>query len=244
MSSSAPFSVVEARQVSKVYGRHRALWRVDLSLYPGRVVGLLGPNGAGKSTLLWLFSTLSRPSSGTMHFGDLPPARAGEARGHIGLLSHSALTYGELTAVENVAFYGRLYGAKAPEEEARALLTAFGLDDAVDRPAKTFSRGMLQRLGLARALIGRPTLVLLDEPFSGLDRASTEAVIDRIGTLRDEGAMVLMISHDISTTATLADEAAVLVRGRLAAHHKGRQTADALRALYAEVTEGSRRASA
>ena len=239
-----PFATVEARGVSKIYGRHRALWRVDLTMRPGRVVGLLGPNGAGKTTLLWLFSTLSRPTSGTMHFGDLPPDKTSHARGHIGLLSHAALTYGELTAVENVAFYGRLYGAEAPDEEARQLLMAFGLEDALDRPAKTFSRGMLQRLGLARALIGRPALVLLDEPFSGLDRASTRAVIERIEVLREHQAMVLMISHDMTTTATLADEAAILVRGKLVRHHDQRLSPDALRDLYTEVTEGSVRAKA
>ncbi len=243
-SFASPFSTVEARGVSKIYGRHRALWRVDLTLRTGRVMGLLGPNGAGKTTLLWLFSTLSRPTSGTMHFGDLPPARAAEARGAIGLLSHAALTYGELTAVENVTFFGRLYGAPDPEPQARELLVAFGLEDALDRPTKTFSRGMLQRLGLARALIGRPALVLLDEPFTGLDRASTVAVLDRIDALRDAGAMVLMISHDMATTAALADEIAILVRGRLGRHHPERVTVDALRDLYAEVTEGPQRVSA
>ena len=234
---SAPFTSVEARSVSKIYDRHRAVWRVDLTLRPGKVMGLLGPNGAGKTTLLWLFSTLSRPTSGAIHFGDLPPERASDARGRIGLLSHSALTYGELTAVENVAFFGRLYGAEAPDDQARRLLVEFGLEDALDRPAKTFSRGMLQRLGLARALIGHPAIVLLDEPFTGLDRASTQAVIERIGSLRDDGAMVLMVSHDMTTTATLADEVAILVRGRLAAHRDERHDAGALRQLYAEVTE-------
>ncbi|MEM7677099.1 MAG: ABC transporter ATP-binding protein [Myxococcota bacterium] len=238
-----PFRTVEARSVSKIYGRHRAVWRVDLTLNPSKVVGLLGPNGAGKTTLLWLFATLSRPSSGTRHFGDLPAQKATEARGHIGLLSHAALTYGELTAAENVAFFGRLYGADEPEKQARALLTEFGLEDALDRQAKTFSRGMQQRLGLARALIGRPSLVLLDEPFSGLDRASTEAVIERIKQLREAGAMILMISHDMAITAGLADEVAIMLRGRLAHRHEGSLEADALRELYSEVTETTRRGS-
>ncbi|MEO1338234.1 MAG: ABC transporter ATP-binding protein, partial [Myxococcota bacterium] len=173
----------------------------------------------------------------------LPPNKATEARGHIGLLSHAALTYGELTAAENVAFYGRLYGADSPEKQARTLLTEFGLEDALDRQAKTFSRGMQQRLGLARALIGRPSLVLLDEPFSGLDRASTEAVIERIKQLRQTGAMILMISHDMAVTATLADEVAIMLRGRLAHRHTEPLAADALRDLYSEVTEATRRGS-
>lgn len=233
------FDRAEARQVSKIYGRHRALHRVSLTLEPGSVTGLLGPNGAGKSTLLWLFSTLTSPTAGTLHFGDLPPERAKDARGAIGLLSHAALTYGDLTARENITFYGRLYGVPKPERAAEALLSEFGLRDAMDRPAKTFSRGMLQRLGLARALVGHPSLVLLDEPFTGLDRPSTRTVLARIKTLRDEGAMVLMISHDIQMTADLADDVAFLRRGQLVFRHHGALTADALRELYAEHIEGA-----
>lgn len=238
------FDRVEARQVTKIYDRHRALHQVNLSLEKGQVMALLGPNGAGKTTLLWMFSTLSTPTSGTMHFGELPPGRAKEARGQIGLLSHSALTYGDLSGLENVTFFGRLYGAPDPNAEAARLLEAFGLKDAQDRPAKTYSRGMLQRLGLARALIGRPSLVLLDEPFTGLDRASTRTVIDRVHQLRQEGAMVLMISHDMETTAELADAHAILVRGKLEGLHQGRLSGDALRARYAELTEGKKEAVA
>lgn len=232
------FPRAEARSVSKIFGRHRALAKVDLTIERGRVTALLGPNGAGKTTLLWLFSTLSRPTSGTIHFGDLPPEKAKQARGRIGLLSHASLTYGDLTAHENVSFFGRLYGAPDPEGEASRLLTEFGLEDAMHRPAKTFSRGMMQRLGLARALIGQPALLLLDEPFTGLDRASTRTVIELIARLRDEGTIVLMISHDMGTTAELADDVAILVRGKLAQRHEGALSGDALRELYADVTEG------
>lgn len=232
------FERAEARMVTKIYGRQRALHRVTLDVKAGRVMGLLGPNGAGKTTLLWLFSTLSAPSSGTMHFGDLPPERAREARGHIGLLSHASLSYGDLTALENVTFFGHLYGAQDAEAEAHRLLVDFGLEDAMNRPAKTFSRGMMQRLGLARALVGKPSLVLLDEPFTGLDRHSTRTVIDRIHALQQGGAIVLMISHDMETTAELADEIAVLVRGKLAHRHEGRLSGDALRSCYADVVEG------
>ncbi len=228
---------VEARGVTKIYGRHRALSKVDLRLSVGKVTGLLGPNGSGKTTLLMLFSTLSRPSAGTMHFGDLPPEKAADARGAIGLLSHAPLTYGELTALENVTFYAKLYGAAEPEAAARAMLERFGLEDALDRAARTFSRGMLQRLGLARALIGAPQLVLLDEPFTGLDRASCRVVMDEVRKLRDSGAMVLMISHDLGTTAELADEIVILRRGKVAARCDEALDAAALRDRYAAATE-------
>lgn len=229
------FDRVSGRALSKVFGRHRALHRVDLDLSAGTVTAILGPNGAGKTTLLDLFSTLSRPTQGTLAFGDLPPEQAKRARGGIGLLSHAPLTYGDLTAVENVAFFARLYGSPAPQDEARALLAEFGLGDAADRLAKTFSRGMRQRLGLARALAGRPSLVLLDEPFTGLDRASTESVLDRVKTLRDDGAMILMVSHDLSTTAELADRGLVLRRGRRVGLHEGRLDRPAWGAYFAEA---------
>lgn len=230
---------VEARGVSKIYGRHRALSKVDLILTPGKVTGLLGPNGSGKTTLLMLFSTLSLPSGGTMHFGDLPPRKASSARGAIGLVSHAPLTYGDLTALENITFFAKLYGVKSPAKVAEALLARFDLEDALHRPARTFSRGMLQRLGLARALVGDPQLVLLDEPFTGLDRTSCRIVMDEVRLLREAGAMVLMISHDLATTAELADEVVVLRRGRVAARHGEAMDADTLRARYAAAAEPS-----
>ena len=229
-------SLIDLQDVTKLYGRVIGVNDVTLSLGPG-AHGLLGPNGSGKTTLLSLFSTLSSPTSGTMHFGELPPNRAKEARGRIGLLSHASLVYGDLSGLENVEFFGRLYGSADAEREARALLTEFALDDAMHRPAKTYSRGMLQRLGLARALIGAPSLRLLDEPFTGLDRASTRKVIERVAAMRDQGAMVLMVSHDMATTAELADELVVLLRGKLVLHHQGRLAVEQLRDRYAEAAE-------
>jgi heme exporter protein A len=227
---------VEAREVTKIYGRHRAIHRVSLRLERGKVTALLGPNGSGKTTLLSLFSTLSLPTSGSMSFGSLSPA---EARGAIGLVSHHALTYGDLTGLENVVFFARLYAVSDPVGRARALLSEFGLEEAMHRPAKTYSRGMLQRLGLARAMVHGPALILLDEPFTGLDRASTQRVVDRVHALRREQAMVLMVSHDMATTAELADEAAFLNRGKLVLLHPHRQSAEELRDRYASITEPS-----
>lgn len=227
----------EAREVSKVYGRHRALSKVSLALRAGRVMALLGPNGSGKTTLLSLFSTLSRPTAGQMLFGDLPAEKASEARGHIGLLSHASLSYGDLTGLENLRFFGQLYGSQTSDKDAAALLGELGLDDAKHRAARTYSRGMLQRLALARALVGRPSLLLLDEPFTGLDRASTQLVIERVNRMKGEGAMVLLVSHDMATTAALADDVAILFRGKLAALHEGASDADVLRARYAAAAE-------
>ncbi|MEL6183485.1 MAG: ABC transporter ATP-binding protein [Myxococcota bacterium] len=230
--------------MTKIFGRQRALHKVSLRLTPGTVTGLLGPNGAGKTTLLSLFSTLSRPTQGSMHFGDLPPGEASRARGAIGLVSHAPLTYGDLTAFENVRFYAELAGDEDPSGSARRWLDRFGLAEAADRPAKTFSRGMRQRLGLARALVSHPSLILLDEPMSGLDRVSREGVIAHVASLRDQGAIVLLVSHDLATAAELADRAVVLRRGRIVGETSEIAKPEALRAFYAEHAEGSGRARA
>lgn len=231
------FSHVEARQITKIFGRHRALHKVDLRLEAGTLTALLGPNGAGKTTLLSIFSTLSRPTQGEMRFGEIPPREFARARARIGLVSHAPLTYGDLSAVENLVFFARLHGTEASEARALHLLERFDLTDAAHRPAKTFSRGMRQRLGLARALVAEPSLLLLDEPFTGLDRASKARVTRQVANLRESGVMVLLISHDLGLTADLADTSVVLRRGRIAGTIH-RCDSEALRTFYAEMAEG------
>ncbi|MFO0725004.1 MAG: ABC transporter ATP-binding protein [Myxococcota bacterium] len=224
-----------AERVTKIYGRQRALAEVSLALTPGKTTALLGPNGSGKTTLLNLFSTLSRPTSGQMIFGQLPPERAQEARGRIGLVSHASLAYGDLSGLENVIFYARLYGVGRPEARAKELLEELGLVEAMGRPARTYSRGMTQRLSLARALVSDPDLVLLDEPFTGLDPASSSRVVEIVKRLRDRGAMVLLISHDLPSTARLADEIVILSRGKRVLGAALSGGLEELQRLYAEA---------
>ena len=235
-ATTGVFDSVHAVEVSKIYGRHRALAGVSLSLQSGKVTALLGPNGSGKTTLLMLFSTLSRPSSGQINFGANGESQDATVRGKIGLLSHSAMTYGELSAKENLCFFARLYGLPNPLERALALLKRFDLTNSMERPVSTFSRGMLQRLGLARALIGDPKLLLLDEPFTGLDSDSTNTVVEVVEEHRAAGGIALMISHDLNVASKLGDEFVVLKRGKQIAHLNQRLEATALRETYAEVT--------
>ena len=235
-AATGVFDSVHAVEVSKIYGRHRALAGVNLSLSSGKVTALLGPNGSGKTTLLMLFSTLSRPSSGTVRFGAKAERPDATVRGKIGLLSHSAMTYGELTAKENLCFFARLYGLNNPLERSISLLKRFDLINSMERPVSTFSRGMLQRLGLARALIGEPKLLLLDEPFTGLDSDSTNTVVKVVEEHRASGGIALMISHDLNVASRLGDEFVVLKRGKQIAHLAQRLEATALRETYAEVT--------
>ena len=233
---------ITAAKLSKRYGAHRALAGVDLELTAGHLCALLGPNGAGKSTLLGIVSTLVRPSGGEVIYREGSAAREHDdrLRGEIGVLAHAALIYGELTAVENLAFWGKLYGVADAEARAAALLDEVGLDDkARHRVARGYSRGMLQRLSLARALLHRPRVLLLDEPFTGLDRGGAQALARSLGHAKRDGCLVLVITHDLETISDLTDHVAVLQRGRLV-HEERRPTGfayDDLKALYHRYTE-------
>jgi heme exporter protein A len=202
--------------VSRHYGRRRALFDVTASFQTGEIVGLLGPNGSGKSTLLGVIATLVRPASGDVHYGDRPAREWGDAlRRRIGMLGHDLFLYGDLTARENLEFFGRLHRVPDVARRVDAALQAARLDTrGADRVAG-FSRGMRQRLALERALIHDPRLVLLDEPFTGLDDESTSLLVERLRALRAAGAIVLMATHDFDTADVLVDRAVCLTNGRL-----------------------------
>jgi ABC-type multidrug transport system ATPase subunit len=211
------FEFVEAREASRHYGRRKALSRVSLRCRAGEIVGLFGPNGAGKSTLLGLFSTLLRPSLGEIRFGERPAESLGDGvRRQIGMLGHDLFLYGDLTAAENLEFFGKLYrlpAASLSDTVRQALATAKIQDRAHDRVG-SFSRGLRQRLALERALLHRPRLVLLDEPFTGLDDDSAAALGVRLRTLRESGAIVVMATHDFESADALVDRAVCLKDGR------------------------------
>lgn len=210
---------IEVRKVTKRYGMHRALGGVDLELRAGSLCALLGPNGAGKSTLLGILSTLVRPTTGTVHYRDdegrEPDPKV--LRSEIGVLAHSSFVYGELSGLENLEFYGRLYGVPNPGQRTRDLLDQVGLDQkARERTARTYSRGMLQRLALARALMHDPSILLLDEPFTGLDRTGAAALSRALAEAKRSGCILLVVTHDFEPIAELTDHVAVLRRGLLA----------------------------
>jgi ABC-type multidrug transport system ATPase subunit len=214
--TSVDYQAIHVRDVSRVFGRRRALSRVSLDAHAGRVLGLFGPNGAGKSTLLTILATLLRPSSGDVRYGDHRTSDVGDGlRSTIGVLGHDLFLYPELTAYENLEFFGRLYGvASLPGAIGRAL-DAARLTDRADDRAGGFSRGLRQRLALERALLHRPRLVLLDEPFTGLDDASAGILSDRLRTLAGEGAIVIMATHDFDTAEAIVDDAVCVDRGKI-----------------------------
>jgi heme exporter protein A len=230
---------VHTRKLTKRYGHQRALAGVDLELVGGSVCALLGHNGAGKTTLIGILSTLVRQTSGDVEYhasgAALDDDRA--IRRDIGLLAHATLCYGELTAVENLEFFAGLYGIEGAAKRVAELLDQVGLDErARSRPARTFSRGMWQRLALARALLARPSLVLLDEPFTGLDRSGALALGQRLAEVKAGGAIVLVVTHDLEAIAGACDHVAILRNGQKV--HDERRAGgfdyDALKAVYVD----------
>ena len=215
---SVDFLELSIRDLSRNFGRRRALSRVSLDCPSGETIGLLGPNGAGKSTLLAIVSTLAVPSSGEVRYGGRTAREIGPAlRCRIGVLSHDLHLYSELTARENLVFFGRLYGVAEPEKASRAALDRARLADREGDLVSGFSRGMRQRLALERALLHNPRLLLLDEPFTGLDDASTFALIARLGELRAAGCITLLATHDLDVAETVLDRAVILQDGKVVA---------------------------
>jgi len=227
--------LLEARNIEKRFGAIAALRGLDLEVASHRVLAVVGPNGAGKSTLLKILAGLSRPSSGQLirHGG-------ADRRADIGYLGHATLLYPELTALENLALAGRLHGVEDPIARARALLEFEGLASVADRRAGTFSRGMAQRLSIARALVHDPAILLLDEPFTGLDLPAADRLSARIVELREAGHGLVLVTHDVAQAGHLADRVIVLRAGRVAFTAEGEACApDTLAARYSEVLAGA-----
>lgn len=208
-------TALELEGLSRRFGEREALADVSLTLEAGQTLVVFGPNGAGKSTLLRVLSTLLRPSSGKARLFGHDVAKEGWAvRGRVGFLGHQALCYEELTARENLAYHARLHGLRSPERRIDELLAAAGLADRADDRAATFSRGMLQRLAVCRAVLHDPELLLLDEPRSGLDPAAAATVEPLIG--RGSGRTRVVASHDPAGGLEEADLALGLRDGRAA----------------------------
>ena len=209
------FDTITISEVTRDFGRRRALNKVSLQIEAGQMIALLGPNGAGKSTLLSIVATLLAPTAGYVRYGAHAAARAGAAlRARIGVLGHDLYLYPELSAAENLRFFAKAYGLTGDRRIDDALERA-NLTRRRDDAVSGFSRGMRQRLALERALLHDPRLVLLDEPFTGLDDTATQALRDRLAALREQRCIVLITTHDLEAIDGLVDGAVVLRGGRL-----------------------------
>lgn len=190
----------------------------------------MGPNGAGKSTLLRLLAGLARPSAGSV--------RIEGGRRSIGLLSHQSLLYNDLTAVENLAFAARLYGLEDPAGAARTRLASVGLAERADEPVAKLSRGMIQRVAIARALLHAPRVLLLDEPFTGLDAQSSEQLVARLAAERAAGRALVVASHDVHEAWGLATHTHLMVRGSWVASGPREASLDGFLQRYREAVHG------
>jgi ABC-type multidrug transport system ATPase subunit len=205
-------AAIEARGLSRRFGRVVALHPLDLDVPAGRVLAVVGANGAGKSTLIRLLAGLGRPTAGTVAIGGAEGDRRAR-RARVGLVAHATLLYPALTARENLVFAARLFGCADPATRAAALLGDFELDAVADRAVGTFSRGTAQRVAIARALVHDPAVLLLDEPFTGLDARAAERLERLVDGLRGRHTVVLS-SHDLARAARLADQGLALAAGR------------------------------
>jgi heme exporter protein A len=215
VKSTVDFDHVAVADLSRHFGRRRALSHITFRADAGSILGLLGPNGAGKSTMMAVLATLLRPSTGRVQYGAHAGTSGAALRGAIGVLGHDLFLYPELTARENLAFFAGLHGRRDVRHAADAALAQANLADRGDDPVSSFSRGMRQRVALERALIHGPRLVLLDEPFTGLDDASTAALVARLNALREGGAIVILATHDLDVADGLLDHAVFLRDGRM-----------------------------
>jgi heme exporter protein A len=205
--------------VEKRFGSHVALRRLSLKIAPGEFVALVGANGSGKTTLLRMAALLSRPTSGKVEFQSANPNSAAlpsaEIKLRIGMVGHFTMLYDELPAEENLRFFAKLYGLNNPDRIAAEALIPAGLSTRAKDLVRTFSRGMRQRLAIARALLANPSILLFDEPAAGLDREGASWLAQTLGALRKTGATVIMSSHGQSEALTLATRAIAMRNGTL-----------------------------
>ncbi len=233
MPSHDGTSMLDVRGLQRSFGRVRILNGIDLSLQPGEVLAVAGPNGAGKTTLLRVLAGLMRPSAGEIRvLGQRLTHAAAPVRRAIGLLSHQSLLYDDLSLRENLTFTARLYALDRPHVVAAEALDAAGLTDRADELPRKLSRGLLQRAAIARAMLHRPSLLLLDEPFTSLDASASEWLRADLSARAAAGTALVIVTHHLEEAWQLAPREAVLVHGRWAAEEARQGPLDAFLPRY------------
>lgn len=209
-------TLISAERIDKSFGARWALQGVSFTVAPGEMVALVGPNGAGKTTLLRILATLTRPDSGRVYIGKIPLAEhANAARRAIGFVGHQTFLYDELTAAENLRLYARLYDLPNVSERVQEVAQRVGIENRLNDVTRTLSRGLQQRLTLARTLLHQPAIWLLDEPYTGLDKIAADSLDQMMLDAKKEGRAVLFSTHDLERGLPLCDRALLMNAGRI-----------------------------
>jgi heme exporter protein A len=209
--------MIEIKKLTKQADNKLILRGIDLSITQGETVAILGPNGAGKSTLLKVLATLIKPTSGLVKINGLDLKKDHiEVKKMFGYLPHSSLLYDHYTPLENLVFFGNLYGVKDVENRARKLVNDVGLSFFIHEPVKNFSRGMIQRIAIARAIIHEPKIMLLDEPHTGLDQGAITILNNVVLSMKEKGCTTLMVTHDFKQAAEICDRIIIVKNGKIA----------------------------
>ena len=229
---------IRVHKLTKAFGHHVALRGVDLEVAEGEFLTLFGPNGAGKTTLIRIIASLARPSSGAVHVCGQDLGREATAvRRQIGLISHNPLLYGDLTADENLRFFARMYDLPDASARIGAVLEQVGLASRRRDPVRTYSRGMVQRLTIARAVLHDPAIMLLDEPYTGLDLQAADMLGEELHDLAASNRTVILTTHNLEQGLEMCHRAAILNKGRIG--WQGRRdevSLDGMKEIYRDVT--------
>jgi len=210
--------MIKVRKLVKRFGPKIVLRGLDFDVHQGEFVALLGPNGAGKTTFLRILASLARPTMGMLEVAGYPlPAQAGAVRARLGVVTHLPLLYGDLTAEENLRFFGNMYGLDGINRRIDEVLELVGLIRSRHDPVRTFSRGMQQRLAIGRAILHDPDVVLFDEPHTGLDQDACDMLDSLLQNVAGRGRTVVITSHDMARVEDLATRFDVLSRGVIVA---------------------------
>ena len=205
---------LQATDLVRNFGTRHAVNGVSLTLVPGDCLALFGPNGAGKTTLLRMLGGLLRPTSGSAAIEGIPLPGSADVRARVGLVSHQTMLYDALTARENVEFSARMYGVQDARKATDEVLARLGAASFADVRVRSLSRGMQQRVSVARAIVHSPSVLLADEPFTGLDAAGASALTGMLAGLRDSGATIIIVTHNLDEALALCTAAAIMREGR------------------------------
>jgi heme exporter protein A len=225
---------IEVKNLSKRYGSLFALREINLEINGGEVTVIMGPNGAGKSTILKILSGIIKPSSGEVRIFGKDPIEHPLIRKKIGFMSHSSFFYLNLSAIDNLLFYSKIYGIGNAKEKILNLAKTFEIEERLEDPVREYSRGMRQRLSLIRIFLQDPQILLLDEPFTGLDAEGVKTAIEFIKGERERGKTILMVTHHVSEAIEMGDRVVILWEGEVKEDLRGKIDGSILERIWEE----------